>query len=404
MVLLGPNGCGKSTLLACLAGLVPEYVNAWCQDRNGNTFKGWCDRTALVPQNPYSAFFAPSVEREIAFPLENLGLERRQIIERVEEALDWAGIRHLRERNAATLSGGEAQRVHLAVTRARRPGLYLLDEPLAYLDAEAAADFVQKLNDIEEPALVVDHDPAPWRNWANEWWYISPAGQLQVLESPPVSPEAKILPDGEPGSEHALVLEGLWFRYREGPWIFRDFSLEVKHGETLAVVGPSGSGKTTLFRLLTGQERPQRGSLWAKSVQGPSRWQALALRSAVLVPQNPEHYFWKPSVREEARTDGVDLEVLARFGLEGHGERSPFTLSSGEQRRLTLACALGKDRDIVLLDEPSFGLDEASFLMLMEDLKKLQREGKTVLMITHREDLARMAHRRVRLQASVYAS
>lgn len=397
-VLLGPSGCGKSTLLACLAGLVPDYVGAWCRQEDDSPFEGWQDQTALVPQNPYSAFFAPSVEREIAFPLENQGLSRPEIISRLESSLDWAGIRHLRDRNAATLSGGEAQRVHLAIAWARQPGLFLLDEPLAYLDATAASAFVQKLSHVEAPVLVVDHDPAPWKDWANEWWIINPQGLLSVEDAPPTYIQDNLQPLGRPDSENALSVEGLWFRYGNGPWVFRDFSFEVKRGETAAIVGPSGSGKTTLFRLLTGQIRPQSGRCQvAGRVQKHEKWRALKLKKAVLLPQNPEHYFWKPTVEAEARLDGVNEKVLHRFGLHERMDQSPFTLSAGEQRRLTLACALGKDRDIILLDEPSFGLDSGAFRLLLSDLQKMQHEGKTLLMITHREDLARMAHRRVRL-------
>lgn len=398
VVLLGPSGSGKTTLLACLAGLTRDHVEAWCVDDAGRPFHGFPESCALVPQNPYTAFFAPTVEREIAFPLENRGEPVRTLHARVEDALRWAEIEHLRFRAGPTLSGGEAQRVHLAVAWARRPELFLLDEPLAYLDGPAAKAFVEKLTTVDRAVLVVDHDPEPWRNWATAWWRIEEDGLLSISYHPPEPFEIDVLPEELPNTDVLLTVQQLWARYASGPWVFRNLSLTLHRGETLTVVGPSGCGKTTLFRVLTGQLRPQRGQLvWTERTGRQRTCLALPRTEAIYVPQNPEHFFWRPTVRAEAEEDEA-LPALTRFGLDHALDSSPFRLSSGEQRRLTLACSLGKERRIVLLDEPSFGLDRKSYRHLFEDLRTLQRQGRTILLITHREDLARVGHRRVDLR------
>jgi len=396
IVILGPSGCGKTTLLHVLAGVSPEQASL--RDGEGRPWSGLNASLALVPQNPFWGFCAPTVEREIVFPLENMGLARDEQERRLERALQWAEIDHLRHRKPSTLSGGEAQRVHLAIAYARQPQIYLLDEPLAFLDPRASQEFVTKLGQLDKESItvVVDHDPQTWANWAHEWWIINEDGKLVPSTNSPKHESLNLTPAIKQSSASLLSVEDVWFTYDKKRWIFQRLSFDLHQGETLAIIGPSGSGKTTLFRLLTGLLKPNRGRLILHHLNKKNgAWRPLPLQEALYVPQNPEHYFWHSTVQEELEEDKAPSRLIEKYSLTHRLEFSPFWLSTGEQRRLTLACAQSQKRTFLLLDEPSFGLDRKSLQNLVEDLNQLQREGQTILLITHREDLAQLAHRQL---------
>lgn len=406
VLLTGPSGSGKSSFLLALAGLAPEHAP-------GLTLQGAREglpTTGVVFQNPYAQLACPSVDDELAFALENAGWELSAMRARVAELKARFGLDALGDRAPWTLSGGEAQRVALASAMAARPKLMLLDEPLGYLDGEAAAALVDLAMKAGREAawVVVDHDPAAWADWADTRYRLAPDGSLIKEPLPaaawrgapaaaaPADPmRAPVPPKPE---TPILELRGLSAGYGRGPDVLADFSLGLGPGETVAVVGPSGSGKSTVFRCLTGQLKARSGSFFVdgapytpnKRHPSPFAW----------VPQVPEHYFVYDSARAEWENGALAADdVAARaFGLEALAERHPFTLSEGEKRRLNLASALAMKRRILLLDEPQFGLDAASQEALEEALARLRAEGVSMLIISHDPAFcARVAHRVVRI-------
>lgn len=399
VVMTGPSGQGKSTLLAVLAGLAPEPVQAWAEDEQAQP---WSPpeglRTALVLQNPWTQLSAPCVEEEIALALENEGLDARLIRARVEEALTLTGLEALRFRQPHTLSGGEAQRVCLAAALARHPDLLLLDEPLSYIDPAAAEDLVGRLEGLNErlAVLVVDHEPEWWTRWARTWWLLKEQGTLSETPKPPARPDpAPARRNSSPSPAPLLSLRNLHFAYPGGPALLRGLDLDVEPGETVVLTGPSGCGKSTLFRLLAGQVKAQSGEFRLEGRPTGRDWRgrprAPDPRRMLWLPQNPEHFFWRERVEDEAA--GAEM-WLDRFGLSPLGSRAPFTLSQGEQRRLNLSVALTLNRSLLLLDEPSFGLDAPAYDLFCEALAEAQQRGQTLLVISHRPDLVRrLAHR-----------
>lgn len=434
VLLTGPSGSGKSSFLLALAGLAPEHAPGLTL-RGGRAGR---PTTGVVFQNPYAQLACPSVDDELAFALENAGWELNAMRARVAELKAYFGLDALGDRAPWTLSGGEAQRVALASALAARPKLMLLDEPLGYLDGEAAEGLVDLAMKAGREAawVVVDHDPAAWADWADTHYRLAPDGSLSK-EPPPKAARRGAPPSiaGAPSAAPAapapgapiLELRGLSAGYGRGPDVLADFSLGLGPGETVAVVGPSGSGKSTVFRCLTGQLKARSGSFFVdgapytpnKRRPSPFAW----------VPQVPEHYFVYDSARAEwengAGPGGLGAKSSAAprgpaaapvpsaagdagqapgllaaraFGLEALAERHPFTLSEGEKRRLNLASALAMKRRILLLDEPQFGLDAASQGALEQALARLRDEGVSMLIISHDPAFcARVAHRIVRI-------
>lgn len=408
VLLTGPSGSGKSSFLLALAGLAPEHAP-------GLTLRGGREgrpKTGVVFQNPYAQLACPSVDDELAFALENAGWELNAMRARVAELKAYFGLDALGDRAPWTLSGGEAQRVALASALAVRPKLMLLDEPLGYLDGEAAASLVDLAMKAGREAawVVVDHDPAAWAEWADTRYRLAKDGSLTKEPLPAAArrgapASAAAAPSAAPAAPALgapiLEIRGLSAGYGRGPDVLKEFSLGLGPGETVAVVGPSGSGKSTVFRCLTGQLKPRSGSFKVdgapytpnKRRPSPFAW----------VPQVPEHYFVYDSARAEWENDTASepgLLAARAFGLEALAERHPFTLSEGEKRRLNLASALAMKRRILLLDEPQFGLDAASQDALEQALARLRAEGVSMLIISHDPAFcARVAHRVVRIGA-----
>jgi energy-coupling factor transport system ATP-binding protein len=409
VALLGPSGSGKTTLLRALAGLVPHFhggrfsgrVTVAGKDTRKARPAELAGTVATVFQDPEDQVVMGRVENEVAFGLENLGVPPGQIWARVEEALGAVGIAHLAGRRTTELSGGELQRVCLASALALRPRLFLLDEPTSQLDPAGAEAFLDGAAGLgaavvlseqrtaralarSERALFLDCGRLLFdgpRDAALEWLAANrpayvPRGAAAELPGP--------VPDGQP----ALALAGVSFAHGGGPSVLDGASLEVRRGEVVALEGPNGSGKTTLARIAAGLVRPDGGTVAARG------------RVAYL-SQDPGRYLACERVVDEvALAAGGDREAaraaLARAGLDWAAERHPRDLSSGERERLALAAVAAGDPDVLVLDEPTRGVDPERKAAIVEWLAGLAAGGRAVLVATH--DAAIGAHRRLALR------
>lgn len=446
LLVIGPSGCGKTTLLRSLKpALAPYGETTGTVELDGTPLDRLSPRDAatligFVGQDPERQTVTDTVFAEIAFGLESTGVDGPLIAGRVAEAAGFLGISHLAARKIAELSGGEKQLVNLAAALALRPRLLLLDEPVARLDPPAKLRFLSAVRRINEEAgvtvILVCHDteelfPAvdrvammengsigsvlPPREFVRRaetgavpfvptvpriWLLSGGAGEppLSVREgrawlketlgakTPATVPEKD---DAQTGKEELLSARDLWFRYgRNDPDVVANLSCTLFAGEILAVLGPNGAGKTTLLKLLAGILRPVAGTIRYEGKKGFPK----AGRNAIAyLPQDPTLLFASDTVREEldemtsGTPDGAAAtsELVERLSLGGLLDSHPYDLSGGEQTRLALAKLLLLSPRVLLLDEPTAGLDPVAKTELCALLRELAKTGCGIVVATH---------------------
>jgi energy-coupling factor transport system ATP-binding protein len=407
VALLGPSGSGKSTLVRALAGLVPHF--------HGGRFSGCVEIGALdtrrarpaelagtvatVFQDPEDQVVMTRVENEVAFGLENLGAPPREIWRRVEEALAAVDALHLWGRRTVELSGGELQRVSLAAALALRPALLLLDEPTSQLDPAGAARFLDAVARLDAAVVVSEQRVARALSLAERVLFVE-GGRL-LLDAPraeavdwleaerPAWTRTPPLPAATAPGEEIVCLAGVSYAYGDSPPAVVDASLSLHRGEIVALEGPNGSGKTTLAKLAAGLLEPAAGRVERRG-------------RATYLSQDPGRYLVRETVVEEAALGvGGDrrraLAALDAVGLAWAAGRHPRDLSSGERERLGLAAVAVSEPDVLVLDEPTRGVDPARKAELAAWLEETAARGAAVLVATH--DTTFPAHRRVRLGA-----
>lgn len=425
VLLLGPSGAGKSTLLAAIAGLLAADSG---EQEGTRTIDA---RVGLLGQDPESQLVMARAGDDVAFGLENLGTPATEIWPRVDAAMTTVAFPYGRSHRTEALSGGEQQRLALAGALAPRPGVLLLDEPTANLDPGNAAlvrDAVDRALTATGAAMVlVEHRVAEWLPLIDRVVVLSPTGAIGcgggvVADGAPTTvfadhaaalTEAGVwLPDqhvpprraNTPPGDVLLTGHGLGFTH---PGANRpalsDVDIEVRANRVLAVTGASGVGKSTLALLLGGLVAPTHGlvrpgqALAGRDAQGPPhRWRAAALAARIgSVFQNPEHQFLRTRVFDElalgprragrspAETKSIVDNLLVRLRLDALALANPYTLSGGEQRRLSVATALATAPQVLILDEPTFGQDRRTWTELIDLLADLRTEGRAIVTVTH---------------------
>ena len=390
-LITGSSGCGKSTLARCLAGLIPHLYKGqwagevWLDGLRTDATPLWqlAEKAGLVLQNTQAQMLASTVEDEIAFGLENLGLPSPEIKRRIEASLSRFGLEHLRGHDPRRLSGGEGQRVILAAMLARRTPILVLDEPLSMLDTTAAHELVSHLNELSEhgSAIVVCEHRSRYFDGAGAFQEYPLNGFADTIaqESLTSAPLPTV-----PAFHLTLNNLSVAFGQRQ---VLDNVCLELTGGQIIALVGVNGSGKTTLLRSLVGLQRHE----------GKIEVSDGGTLDLGLVYQNPDLQLFNPTVREEMlyRVAAPDEEwyrwLMARLGLERYQASSPLLLSEGEKKRLCLAMVLmRRPRHGVLLDEPTLGQDNRHRALLGRTVKGLADAGRLVVVATH--DLAWAAH------------
>jgi energy-coupling factor transporter ATP-binding protein EcfA2 len=444
LLIAGASGCGKTTLIRCINGLIPRSYKGDLEGRvlifdeeTGDWPLALISQTiATVLQDPERQILGTKVLNEVAFGLENLGLERQEILQRVDEALEHLNIRHLRDRETFNLSGGEKQKVALAGVLAMRPKILLLDEPLASLDPASALEtlaMVRKLVDEGMSVLLIEHRVEdvlkihPDRIMFMEDGRIRHLGGLEGLvkvvdyhevklpaelimrraATDPPPPEIEILPGvsaaslgEEKAEEPALVrFENVTFEYETGAEVLHEINLEIHRGDVIAILGPNGAGKTTFVKHAIGLLKPKSGRVL---VNGKDTRQASVAEIAGTlgyVFQSPSHMLFAPTVYEELAFGPKNLrhppeqiekevkEALEIVNLIEREQDSPLALSFGQQKRVSISAILAMRSRILAMDEPTAGQDYENYMNFMDSI--LQMPGfNAILFITHDVDLA----------------
>ncbi|WP_304543622.1 ABC transporter ATP-binding protein [Blastococcus sp. TF02-9] len=413
VLLTGASGAGKSTLLHALAGLLgpDEGEQTGTMTVGGQPPARARSGTAVVFQDPDAQLVMTRAGDDVAFALENAGMPPELIWPAVDEALAAVGFPYGRDRATAALSGGQKQRLVLAGALAGRPGLLLLDEPTAQLDP-AGAELVRGAVARAVAArgttlLVVDHDAAAWLPLVDRVVELHPDGGA-VEHGAGWAPAPLRMPVRTPRAPGAPLLraEAAGFTHRgSAVAALPPTDVAVPAGRTLAVTGPNGAGKSTLALLLAALRGPTTGRISAGSAltaglprpgRPPHRWRADHLVTRVgTVFQHPEHQFLTGRVRDElalgplrsgAGDDAAHRraeELMERLGLAALAEANPFTLSGGQQRRLSVATALATGPSVLVLDEPTFGQDRETWGELVALLAEQQDDGRALVLVTH---------------------
>ena len=406
-LLVGGTGSGKTTLLKLFKpeirpqGALSGAVRVLGRDAAAMSARESAESVGYVFQSPDSQIVCDSVWHELAFGLENLGVPQDQMRRRVAETCYFFGMEPWFHRRCADLSGGQRQLLALASALAMRPSVLLLDEPTSMLDPVAEKGFLSLLRRVNRElgctVVVATHAPRAMVDFASMAFCMEGGRPRQVpLDSLREGP-ALIAADGPTGTAASAVASpsaapvvsarDAWVRYgRDGAWVLRGADLQLSAGEVRAVVGGNGSGKSTLLMAVAGMLAPQRGRI-ANALSG----------SQALLPQQPKALLSRPSVEEEllewAPTAGYDRErmlaVAASFGLEGALARHPYDLSGGQQQLLALAKLLLTRPRLLLLDEPTKGLDHAARSLVAAYVRRAAAGGATVLLSTHDVAFAR---------------
>jgi energy-coupling factor transport system ATP-binding protein len=446
-LVVGPTGSGKSTLLRCINGLVPHFsggtlhgrVTVAGRDTRTHRPRELADVVGFVMQDPMSSFVTDTVEEELAYGMESLGVEASAMRRRVEETLDLLGLADVRHRQLRDLSGGQQQRVAIGAVLASGPRILVLDEPTSALDPVAAEEVLASLHRLvhdlgltvvlaehrlervihhADNVLLVDggtvsgvlapaeamltsaiYPPVIGLGRALSWSPLplsvrdarrQAAGLRHVLGAWP-DPVGTALPAAEP----LLVVSDLHVRRGTVPAL-RGIDLTVAAGEIVALMGRNGAGKSTLLAGLVGQLTPERGKIRVGALDPTTARPAHIVREIGLVPQDPSLILYSASVGEECTAadkdfrlpDGSTAVVLDRIlpGLER--DRHPHDLSEGQRLSLALSVILASDPRVVLLDEPTRGLDYGAKRRLVELLTELSAAGHAVVLATHDVELA----------------
>jgi energy-coupling factor transport system ATP-binding protein len=451
-LVVGASGGGKSTLLRTLNGLVPHFyggafggrVRVAGVDPVALTPRRMGRHVGFVFQDPEAQFVVSLVEDELAFGLENFGVAPSVIGERIEAVLGRLNLSHLRGRRVETLSGGERQRVAIAAILTLQPAVLVLDEPTSQLDPEGAADVLALLDDLNRDpgmtivlaehrvervvesashvmtvdaghvaigaprAMLARHPLAPpvTRLGGALGWEPPPLTLAEAKErletrdwrlegqSSILNPQSLVINHQSSVISHPVLdIRDVWYEYPSGTGL-RGVDLTMGAGEVVALMGRNGSGKTTLLKLAMGLLRPKRGAVTTagQTIRGGET--ADLARRVGYVPQNPGALLFADTVRDEVRftrrVHGLvgEGDILARLGLEDLAEAYPRDLSVGQRQRVALAAVLAADPTLVLLDEPTRGLDTPQKTDLAHLLREQARSGRAVLITTHDVELA----------------
>jgi energy-coupling factor transport system ATP-binding protein len=445
MLLAGSSGCGKTTLMRCINGLIPHTYKGEMQ--GDLRLFGKSIRTlemAQISQNvgtllqdPERQILGSYVLNEVAFGLESLGLPRREITGRVEQALERLGILHLRDRETFGTSGGEKQKIALAGVLAMNPRVLLLDEPLASLDPASAREALQAFRQLADEGmaiLLVEHrvedvlaikpDVVVYMDEGQLTYEGGVEGLMQavdyrriklpasvVLQRASGQAQATFQPAVQAGdtSETLVRFEDVHFRYHEDlPEVLKGLNFSVNKGDVIAVLGHNGSGKTTMVKHALGLLKPTQGRVLLEERDTRHSTVAQAAHTIGYVFQSPTQMLFAPTVAEELAfgpknllmpAETIDENVkwaIETVHLKDELFMPPLALSFGQQKRISIAAVLAMRSRILMMDEPTAGQDYWNYMAFMDSI--LQMPGfDSVIFITHDVDLAVIYSTRVLL-------
>lgn len=447
-LVIGATGSGKSTLLKAINGLVPHFTGGTLQGRitvDGRDTathrpRDLADVVGYVAQDPLSGFVTDSVEEELAYTMESLGIPPSVMRQRVEEVLDLLALSHLRNRAPRTLSGGERQRVAIGSVLTAHPRVIVLDEPTSALDPGAAEEVLAALqrlvHDLGLTIVLAEHRLERVLEFADSMIYLPGSGgparigsPAEIMDSSPIAPavvrlarlagwsplplsvrdarrhaqslreEIALAPSSAVAGlplqqERSIDVVDVEVRYGDTPAIAH-VNLSASPSEVVAIMGRNGAGKSSLLGALAGARHLSRGSVHIDGVAPQSLRGQQLVRSVGMVPQEPMDLLTYTSVERECVqadndagvTKGHTAQLLKALAPEVSAHEHPRDLSEGQRLALALAIVLAGKPRVIVLDEPTRGLDYAMKARLASHLRVLAAAGHTVVLATHDVEL-----------------
>ncbi|HVJ49951.1 ABC transporter ATP-binding protein [Desulfitobacterium sp.] len=416
IVITGGVASGKSTLLHTLTGAIPHYhpaeltgkITLLGQDIKDIPLNRMSDYVGYMMQEPQNQLISLNVYEDVAFGLGNLEIPLEQIAQTVKKTLELVGLTDYENRQTASLSGGEAQRVVLAGVLALNAPILILDQPTAELDPQGRFELYQRLGLLNKTQrltiiLVMDRIEEVL-NYANRVLYLKD-GEIVKQYSPEeyyqdqigYRPE-RLKSNNDKPQEIIAEMTQVSYQYKNNLLGCEDLHLKIYQGDFISVIGLNGSGKSTLAKLLIGLLKPSMGEV--KMFNQPLNKKNLTkIRTQVgFLFQNPDYQIFASTLEEEVgfslklrgeQNEVIDQKIeesLKFVGLLDYKKLHPQRLSRGQRQLLALASILVSDPEFIIADEPTSGLDENQGYMIMDKLFDLSQKGKTILVITH--DLA----------------
>ena len=419
VLICGESGCGKTTMTKLINGLIPHFVRDVSVD---GTITVCGKNVAEMPmyeiaelvgsvfQNPRTQFFYTNSNAEMAFGLENRGVEPEYIRKRIKNTINELDIEKLEDRDVFSMSGGEKQLLAFASVYAMNPQIYVLDEPSANLDMAGIKRLSERMKVIKEKGhtvVVAEHRLAWIQKFADRIIYMKEGRIEQEFTSDEfkalsdlkrkqmglrsIVPEQIQIPEITGNSEDAVLQICNLSGKRKKQMIFQNISLSARAGDIIGITGKNGAGKSTFCNCLCGLLKPKGGEIL---YQGKKLSEKARAKLFGMVMQEVNHQLFSDSVKNEcllANEEASEQEIrelLEKFDLEEYAEYHPMILSGGQRQRLAICQAVMGEKKLLIFDEPTSGLDAENMQLVRKTIKRQAENGCVVFVVTHDYEFA----------------
>ena len=431
VLICGESGCGKTTMTKLINGLIPHFVRDVSVD---GTITVCGKNVAEMPmyeiaelvgsvfQNPKTQFFYTNSNAEMAFGLENRGVEPEYIRKRIKNTINELDIEKLEDRDVFSMSGGEKQLLAFASVYVMNPQIYVLDEPSANLDIAAMEKLSERMKVIKEKGhtvVVAEHRLAWIQKFADRIIYMKEGRIEQEFTSDEfkalsdlkrkqmglrsIVPEQIQIPEITGNSEDAVLQICNLSCKRNKQMIFQNISLSARVGDIIGITGKNGAGKSTFCNCLCGLLKPKGGEIL---YQGKKLSEKARTKLFGMVMQEVNHQLFSDSVKNECMLANEEAseqeirELLEKFDLEEYAEYHPMILSGGQRQRLAICQAVMGEKKLLIFDEPTSGLDFRHMCQVEKLMKQLSEEKYIIIVVTHDyEFLNRACKRYIRINS-----
>ena len=431
VLICGESGCGKTTMTKLINGLIPHFVRDVSVD---GTITVCGKNVAEMPmyeiaelvgsvfQNPRTQFFYTNSNAEMAFGLENRGVDPEYIRKRIKNTINELDIEKLEDRDVFSMSGGEKQLLAFASVYAMNPQIYVMDEPSANLDIAAMEKLSERMKVIKEKGhtvVVAEHRLAWIQKFADKIIYMKEGRIEQEFTSDEfkalsdlkrkqmglrsIVPEQIQIPEITGNSEDAVLQICNLSCKRKKQMIFQNISLSARAGDIIGITGKNGAGKSTFCNCLCGLLKPKGGEIL---YQGKKLSEKARTKLFGMVMQEVNHQLFSDSVKNEcllANEEASEQEIrelLEKFDLEEYAEYHPMILSGGQRQRLAICQAVMGEKKLLIFDEPTSGLDFRHMCQVEKLMKQLSEEKYIIIVVTHDyEFLNRACKRYIRINS-----